>query len=894
MNDNHTNSAKQWGDGPQLHVDEKYLHEFIDEIASKYPSKHALREVNEVNNSKNNITYYDLHERSVSLAKKLIKSGVKKECAITVIMARSIDLAVTTLAISRCGAVCIPLERDIPVERFSHIWSDSHSSFVISDLPKEILTSKYSIPFEQIIHQDVNLEELSENGQFTSSPNDTAFIIYTSGTTGKPKGVMLSHSNISHLFAGYNNHNNIGIDDRYLQTTSPSFIGFFTDYWYPLSIGACTYLINKNKLLDAAYIKEIVSTEKISCVFSTPKLLELWISTEPSVLDGIRYLQFAGEACNPKKISGYYKKVQVMQHLFGCTENTSASSIYEIKNDDVFNLNYIPVGKPVANQQCYVLDENFNLTKAEESGILYLGGSKLSSGYVNNPELTSNKFVSINNAVLYKTGDFAKWTEDGELVILGRENSSSVNVNGVLIEMNEINVAISSHSDLVKECITLCVNENKTITFGIIDEMDVIQLKERLKEQLPTYMIPSIIVPLEKFPITINGKIDVNGLLLSYKDEVKEQKNTITMTNTQRIIFDIVKQKSLCKNIMISDRFVDIGLDSLDLVSASIDLNSTWPFLDITDVFSCNTIEELSNKIDNRGNTTEHSCLVKMNNVNNEINPVFAFHGGDGCVFPFKNIADKLGKENQSMYAFQLNQDAAYFAEGSLKRLAEYYYTAMLSVQPTGPYKILGYSFGCRLAMEVATLIISNNQNVDGPVVLIDNTVFGNDYFEGYLIQDSNLGRLPVMLAKTLSGDKLNEAQLDEIRAQCDAVCNDVRRKPMDLINVALNFLDSYLHADFIDKVRKGFSAVIEIRRNLDNTCPHYSGNVLLIKAEDDLMLSTIVNKVHPEYSHDYGWSSVSNIVHVYSVSGDHFSVLTNGADEIINLMREFKLTVSQ
>lgn len=218
------------------------------------------------------------------------------------------------------------------------------------------------------------------------------------------------------------------------------------------------------------------------------------------------------------------------------------------------------------------------------------------------------------------------------------------------------------------------------------------------------------------------------------------------------------------------------------------------------DVFSCNNIRELSDKIDGIDQSNGYSCIVKMNNASNESNPVFAFHGGDGCVFPFKKMADKLGKENQTLYAFQLSQDAMEYSKGEIKRLAEYYFKAMLVVQPYGPYKIFGYSFGCRLAIEVATLITSHSQRIDGPVILIDNTVFSNDYFEGYLIQDSNLGRLPVMLAKTLSGNKLTEEQLESIHKQCDAICQNANRKPMDLINVALNSISSYQHPDFINK----------------------------------------------------------------------------------------------
>lgn len=562
MNDNYINTAEEWGIGPELLVEEKYLHQFIDEISSRYPDKKAIIEVDEFNDSQTYITFSDLKTKSVLLAKKLIRDGVNEGCKIAVIMGRTIDIAITTLAISRCGAICVPLDRDIPEERFIHIWNDSLCSFLISDLPSSLLDVKYPITHGKVIDHTIKFDGLYDIKQFNTSPKDTAFIIYTSGTTGKPKGVMLSHANISHLFAGYDNYNDIGIDDRYLQTTSPSFIGFFTDYWYPLSVGACTYLIDKNKLLDAAYVKMVVSDEKISCIFSTPKLLELWISIEKSVLDGVRYLQFAGEACNPKKIAGYYNRVNVMQHLFGCTENTSASLIYEINSDKIFDLNYIPVGKPVANQQCYIFDHEFKMTMPEESGCLYLGGSKLSSGYINNPELTSEKFVSINESILYRTGDLAKWTQDGELVILGRENSNSVNINGILIELSEINFSISSHSEIVNECITLCTDEKKIITFAIMDEADVSVLKERLKVQLPLYMLPSIIVALTKFPITTNGKVDVNGLLYSYKEEtIAQQKNIAQMTNTQKVIFDIIKQKTLSKEIMIDDSFVDVGLD---------------------------------------------------------------------------------------------------------------------------------------------------------------------------------------------------------------------------------------------------------------------------------------------------------------------------------------------
>ncbi|EQB86563.1 hypothetical protein M918_13235, partial [Clostridium sp. BL8] len=487
---------------------DKTIHELFEAKVEKTPDNMA------VVFEENKLTYRKLNERANSLARVLRDKGVKADSIVGIMVERSLEMIVGIMGILKAGGAYLPIDPNYPKERIEYMLKDSESKILLSkgDLLETIEFDGEVIDLfsEELFRNEAcNLEKISNSSSL-------AYVIYTSGTTGPPKGVMCEHKNVVRLVK---NTNYIGFkeDDKILQTGSMVFDASTFEVWGALLNGLELYLAKNETIILPELLEEFVVRNNITILWLTSELFNQIAEENINVFKNLRYLLAGGDILSPKYISLVRKQFTNLKIVngYGPTENTTFSTTYLIEKEYSSN---IPIGKPIANSQAYILDANYNLTPIGVCGELIVSGDGLAKGYLNRPELTAQKFVDNPfepGTKMYKTGDLARWLPDGNIEFLGRIDNQ-VKIRGFRIELGEIENRLLQHES-IKEAAVL-VKENKDgekyiCAYVISDKkLQELDLKGYLKETLPEYMVPAYFVELEKMPLTANGKLDRRAL----------------------------------------------------------------------------------------------------------------------------------------------------------------------------------------------------------------------------------------------------------------------------------------------------------------------------------------------------------------------------------------------
>ncbi|HLP46738.1 MAG TPA: amino acid adenylation domain-containing protein, partial [Candidatus Kapabacteria bacterium] len=381
-----------------------------------------------------------------------------------------------------------------------------------------------------IVNCQLSISECPRRGLHHSSfhiprnhhSNQLAYVIYTSGSTGRPKGVLVTHQNVVRLVK---NTNYIEFFPGYsiLQTGAMEFDASTFEVWGTLLNGLKLVLVNKETILSSRELKAALRRYNISTIWMTSPLFNLMLQEDIEIFAGLKNLLVGGDVLSPDhigRLSSKYPRLNVING-YGPTENTTFSTTCLIQQEYTDN---IPIGKPIANSTAYIVDKYNQLQPIGVPGELLVGGDGVARGYLNNPELTADKFkrnvltndqCPMTNDYFYSTGDLARWLSDGNLEFLGRIDQQ-VKIRGFRIEVGEIENQLLKHKH-IKEAVVILnedARKDKNLTAYIVSTEEILEseLREYLEEKLPDYMIPSYFVRLEKIPLTPNGKLDRKAL----------------------------------------------------------------------------------------------------------------------------------------------------------------------------------------------------------------------------------------------------------------------------------------------------------------------------------------------------------------------------------------------
>lgn len=532
------------------------------------------------------LTYQQLHEQSNQLARLLLKKGVKSGQIVSILAEPSLDLFISILAVLKVGAAYLPIDPAYPQERIRYMLQDSRSSILLapSDLWTESLASDWIDLTEKAW-----LAESTQDVLWVQTSNDLAYVIYTSGSTGKPKGVMVSHRALLNLVTWHNQYYQVTNQDR---CTKYAGVGFDASVWeiFPyLSVGATIYVVDATIRHDVHALNQFFEENLITISFLPTAMAEAFIKLENRSL---RALLVGGD-----RLRQIQPQTYDIFNNYGPTENAVVTTSYKIQDRADQK---IPIGRPIFNNQVYIVDQALQLQPIGIPGELCIAGDSLASGYLHRAQLTAEKFVPdpfVTGQKMYRTGDLARWLPDGNLEYLGRMDQQ-VQIRGFRVEIGEIETHLLAHQAVKEVVVSIHQDENGQnmlcayLVMYVSEQIK--ELRSYLAELLPEYMIPTYFMELESLPLTANGKVDREALP---KPAGKPETKTtyVAPTNAlQKRLVEIWEEVLQVPKIGIDDHFFSLGGDSIKAIQIAAQLQQSGQKIAVNDLIEHPTIRELT------------------------------------------------------------------------------------------------------------------------------------------------------------------------------------------------------------------------------------------------------------------------------------------------------------
>ncbi|MBC8756558.1 amino acid adenylation domain-containing protein [Kordia sp. YSTF-M3] len=591
-----------WNNTESDYPKDKTIHELFEAQVLKTPENTAIV-YDDVE-----LSYQELNAKANQLAKYIqSQTEITSDTLIALCLDRGIETMIGIFGILKSGAAYVPIDPEYPAERINYILNDTKTDLILTQSHLvERFTETTDVSLIEI--DTISYQELDDsNLPIQNQPNDLAYVIYTSGTTGNPKGVMVEHTSVV-SFAIDNNFIDYSRVESVAGLSSFVFDGSIFDAFVPLLSGKKYVMIAKNDVTNLDLLYDRFTQNSIDTVFFTTALFNSVVENKIKILSGLDQILFGGENSNDKNICTVKSKYPELSllHVYGPTETVTYSTfckLSELAHDDIS-----PIGKGLNNKKHYILDKNLNICPVGVAGELHIGGAGLARGYLNQVELTAEKFIPNPFANqsdeekgytrLYKTGDLVRLLPDGNIEYVGR-NDFQVKIRGYRIELGEIENTLNSIQGIKQTCVLAKEkNDNKYliayyVSDGTITKEDILKL---VSAQLPDYMIPSILMELEKFPLTINGKLDRKKL--PEAEFTNEDSYEAPSTDLEIKVCEIWQDVLNLNKVGVTDNFFQIGGNSILAIKLSHRINKEFDAsIEVTDVFKHKTVQELLERV---------------------------------------------------------------------------------------------------------------------------------------------------------------------------------------------------------------------------------------------------------------------------------------------------------
>ena len=719
------------------------VHELLEQRVLELADKTAIAFNGE------ELTYAVLNRKANQLANYLVSVGVGPGDFVGLCVSRSTEMLVALLAILKSGAAYLPLDPSYPKDRLALMLDDSGSQFLIANDPKQhVGFSGTFIDLKKSIKETENLSSALPDVKIElDSP---AYLLYTSGSTGKPKGVPVSHRSLVNLLISIGQKPGLDQNDRLLAITTISFDIANVELLLPLVKGATIVMADEETVLDSRILLQKLKDENITILQATPTTWQMLLDAQWEEPLGIKAF-CGGEALSQQLALRLLDRCDELWNMYGPTETCIYSIIKRIQRED----NGIAIGKPIANTQIYLLDEKNNPVQKGTKGEIAIAGQGVATGYLNRPELTSEKFISIkiDNKLkrLYKTGDLGILTTNGEIQCFGRIDNQ-VKIRGRRIELGEIEQAILEFEE-IKSAVVLA--ENGILKAYLISSQKrlvpnemIASLRQALNKVMPKFMVPQEFHFLESFPTTPSGKIDRKTISVNSINPIQKTKSE-PLNPTQELVSKIWSKALFNYNFGIHDDFFEIGGHSLVAIQVMTKLEQeTGRKLSLNMLMEYSTIEKLSNFLDHKDEgISENEGLVVLNGHGTK-NPLYLVHGVGLNVRKFNNFIEKFDKD-QPIFGLQgLGLHGKDESEYSVEEIASHYIDILTKNNPDGPYALLGHSFGGVIIYEMAIQLSRMGKKIT-TLAMLDSYVHPSLYYSNPL--QKKLANLYYQAGKKLS-----------------------------------------------------------------------------------------------------------------------------------------------
>jgi len=558
----------EWNNTKAEYPSNKCIHQLFEEQVERTPDAVAVVFEGQ------QLTYNELNCRANQLAHYLQSLGVKPDELVGICVERSLEMIVGLLGILKAGGAYVPFDPDYPIERLSFMLEDAAVKVLLT---QQELIDKLPEHQAQLICLDADWELISQFSQDNPitdvQATNLAYVIYTSGSTGQPKGVMLSHSNLSNHMFWMQETFPLTKTDRVLQKTPFSFDASVWEFYAPLLVGGQLLIAQPGGHTDSDYLLKTIAQQQVTTVQLVPSLLQMLL--EQGGIENCQLLKrvFCGGEILPVALQEkLLSQLNVnLCNLYGPTECCIDVTFWNCQREMYGQR--IPIGRPISNTQIYILDSNLQSLPVGIPGELHIGGAGLARGYLNRPELTEEKFIpnpfsNSPDSRLYKTGDLARYLPDGNIEYLGRIDNQ-VKIRGFRIELGEIEAVLTQYPQVQSSVIIAREDTpgNKRLVAYIVPEKEATptpnEMRQCLKEKLPEYMIPSAFVILESLPLTPNGKIDRRALPETNLCGEIELNFVAPRNLEEEILAKIWSQVLRVEPVGIYDNFFELGGDSI-------------------------------------------------------------------------------------------------------------------------------------------------------------------------------------------------------------------------------------------------------------------------------------------------------------------------------------------
>jgi amino acid adenylation domain-containing protein len=752
----------KWQGGTKVALSGKTVHDLFEEHVFSQSSKDAVICQTE------RISYGEINIRANRLAHYLLEQGYPPNTYHGIYIDRSIDMVIAMLAVLKSGAAYVPLDPDYPESRITYMLSDAQPATILT---VDRLAGELPKSQSQVIalnNEELGIEQFSEaNPNISIDFECLAYVIYTSGSTGDPKGVMITHGNLSNStkqrIRYYEEQ-----PERFLLLSSISFDSSVAGIFGTLCQGGSLYIPEQDKYRDVGYLANIIHKESITHILAIPSLYQNLLEFYAPSIQSLKTVIVAGEICSHDLVDKHWSTLPNTRlfNEYGPTEATVWSSVFDCSNS--YSSNSVPIGRPIGNMQVYVLDKWLRQVPPGVAGELYLGGDSISPGYLKQPELTSEQFISLRvpneqDQRLYKSGDLVCFLDDGVMQFLGR-NDEQIKMRGYRIELGEIESALTRIRNVYQAAVVTKISPEvhtsrsvksapqqfesisgfiAFIVFYPGSEIESEMVKSSLAKILPDYMIPNDIIVMDSLPLNTSGKIDRR--LLSNPTHLKSKDRSSGIEPRSGIEKDIAnmwREILGIDQIFISDNFFELGGNSLMAVRLfAMIKNLTDLDLPLATLFTSPTLKDLVDNISQQLNQNQPETLLStgaspkasksetyskrvISSVNQNrwnvvipirkegsLPPLFLLHTLLGNILIYSAMVN-LGKK-QPVYGLQaVGLDGLSEPFQDLQKMMEHYVIELQKVQSHGPYLLAGWSVGGLLALELAHLLQKKGERI--------------------------------------------------------------------------------------------------------------------------------------------------------------------------------------
>lgn len=731
-----------------------------DAIAIVHPLFPPQAEANEYQTE--TLAYRTLNSRANQLARYLRQQGVRPETLVGIYLDRTPEMIIAILAVLKAGGAYVPIDPASPPERLK---------FILQDAGLPLLLTQSSLRHPGLAHEarliclDADwpaIEQCKDSNLVNLTKSDNlAYVIYTSGSTGKPKGVLVSHHNVIRLFKSTQAQFCFGENDVWTLFHSCAFDFSVWEIFGALLNGGQLVIVPYRVSRSPDVFYDLLCSQKVTVLNQTPSAFRQLIQVDqnrnqPSQLN-LRLVIFGGEALALDIlipwVERYGDQSPQLVNMYGITETTVHVTHRLLTEDDLGSGSII--GRGIADLQVYILDQTLRPVPIGVPGELFIGGEGVARGYLNRPALTAERFIrnpfcDDPESRLYKSGDLARYLPNGDIEYLGR-NDNQVKIRGFRIELGEIEAKLNRHAAVSQSVVVAQGNstiggEKQLVAYVIPSTQQAAttgELHAHLQSHLPDYMVPSRYVTLDRFPMTLNGKIDYAALPKPNGARPTLEKAFLAPQTGLEIKLASIWQQILgVEKVGVGDNFFELGGHSLLAVRLQAHLEKTFETnLPLTAIFHYPTIKELAGRLEEHPPVSPPSSLVALKPGGSKP-PFFCVPGNLGNVHTDLGRLAQYFDPDRPFYGLQDNADNP----TKIEALATHFLDEIRGVYPQGPYFLGGICAGGVVAFEMARQLRIRNQDVP-LVALIEpshlSMVGINAYLEfGYFIFERVIHRL--------------------------------------------------------------------------------------------------------------------------------------------------------